>query len=71
MVEPLNNFKPPPLPNHSMSVYKNKLFVFGGVYNNEKVSNDLWSLDAVVNKWTQLPTSGSVPAPVNEHSSCI
>lgn len=71
LVEPLNNFKPPPLTNHSMSVYKNKLFVFGGVYNNEKVSNDLWSFDAVVNKWTQLPTSGSVPAPVNEHSSCI
>lgn len=71
LVEPLNNFKPPPLTNHSMSVYKNKLFVFGGVYNNEKVSNDLWSFDAVVNKWTQLPTSGSVPEPVNEHSSCI
>lgn len=71
LVEPLNNFKPPPLTNHSMSVYKNKLFIFGGVYNNEKVSNDLWSFDAVVNKWTQLPTSGSIPAPVNEHSSCI
>ncbi|ODV76826.1 uncharacterized protein CANTADRAFT_57681 [Suhomyces tanzawaensis NRRL Y-17324] len=71
LVEPLNNFKPPPLTNHSMSVYKTKIYVFGGVYNNERVSNDLWSYDALVNKWTQIPTSGAVPQPVNEHSACV
>ncbi|KAK6461989.1 hypothetical protein DFJ63DRAFT_288980 [Scheffersomyces coipomensis] len=71
LVEPLNNFKPPPLTNHSMAVYKTNVYVFGGVYNNERVSNDLWSYDALANKWTQIPTTGNIPLPVNEHSSCI
>lgn len=70
-VEPLNNFKPPPLTNHSMCVHKNRIYVFGGVYNNEKVSNDLWCFDAIINKWTQVTTTGAIPAPVNEHSSCL
>jgi len=70
LVEPLNNFLPPPLTNHSMITYKSKLYIFGGVYNNEKVSNDLWSFDALINKWTQIPTTGSIPPPTNEHSCC-
>lgn len=70
-VEPLNNFRPPPLTNHSMSVYKNQIYVFGGVYNNEKVSNDLWCFDISSSKWSQVSTSGNIPLPVNEHSACI
>lgn len=71
LVEPLNNLKPPPLTNHTMSVYKSKLYVFGGVYNNEKVSNDLWCFDSNANKWQQLLTLGDIPFPVNEHSACL
>lgn len=71
LVEPLNTLKPPPLTNHSMAVHKNKIYVFGGVYNNEKVSNDLWCFDTVISKWQQLPTTGQVPLPVNEHSAVI
>lgn len=71
LVEPLNNFKPPPLANHSMSIYKNKIYIFGGVYNNEKVSRDLWCFDTLINKWMQLNTTGEVPLPVNEHSAVI
>ncbi|KAI5955724.1 KEL2 [Candida jiufengensis] len=71
LVDPLNNFKPPPLTNHSMSVYKNKIYIFGGVYNNEKVSNDLWVFDVEEEKWQQVNTSGEMPLPVNEHSSCV
>lgn len=71
LVEPANNFKPPPLTNHSTTVYKSKLYVFGGVYNNEKVSNDLWSFDALTNKWQQIPTSGALPPATNEHSCCV
>lgn len=71
LVEPLNNLKPPPLTNHSMSIYKNKIYVFGGVYNNEKVSNDLWCYDTLSNKWLQIVTLGDVPFPINEHSACI
>lgn len=71
LVEPLNASKPPPLTNHSMTVHKHKIYVFGGIYNNEKVSNDLWCFDTVVNKWLQLQTFGDLPKPVNEHSACI
>ncbi|CAH6722113.1 kelch repeat-containing protein 1 [[Candida] jaroonii] len=71
LVEPLNNFRPPPLTNHSMSIHKNKIYVFGGVYNNEKVSNDLWCFDIGSSKWNQINTTGNIPLPINEHSACI
>lgn len=71
LVQPLNNFKPPPVTNHSMSIYKNKIYIFGGVYNNEKVCNDLWCFDTLINKWEQVATTGDVPLPVNEHSAVI
>lgn len=71
VVEPLNKFRPPPLTNHSMSIYKNRIYIFGGVYNNEKVSNDLWCFDIPTSKWSQVSTSGNIPLPVNEHSACI
>lgn len=71
LVEPLNNFRPPPLTNHSMSIHKNKIYVFGGVYNNEKVSNDLWCFDIGSSKWNQINTTGNLPLPINEHSACI
>ncbi|WPK27385.1 hypothetical protein PUMCH_004772 [Australozyma saopauloensis] len=71
IVEPLNNSKPPPLTNHTMCVHKHKVYIFGGIYNNEKVSNDLWCFDTLVNKWLQIQTSGDLPKPVNEHSACI
>lgn len=71
LAEPLNNFKPPPLTNHTMSVYKHKIYIFGGVYNHEKVSNDLWCYDTLLNKWLQVPTTGDVPLPVNEHSAVL
>lgn len=71
LVQPLNNFKPPPVTNHSMSIYKNKIYIFGGVYNNEKVCNDLWCFDTLINKWAQVATTGDVPLPVNEHSAVI
>lgn len=71
LVEPLNSFSPPPLTNHSMCIHKTKIYVFGGVYNNEKVSNDLWCYDTLINKWLQVDTTGSTPLPVNEHSAVI
>lgn len=71
IVDPVNNFRPPPLTNHSMSVYKDKIYVFGGVYNNEKVSNDLWEFDVEMEKWQQIQTNGTIPLPVNEHSACV
>lgn len=71
LVEPLNLLRPPPVTNHSMSVYKSKIYVFGGVYNNEKVSNDVWCFDTAASKWLQVPTTGDVPLPVNEHLACV
>lgn len=71
ITEPVNNFKPPPLTNHSMSIYKHKIYIFGGVYNHEKVSRDLWCYDTLKNSWLQVPTTGDVPLPVNEHSAVL
>ncbi|EGW34626.1 uncharacterized protein SPAPADRAFT_131353 [Spathaspora passalidarum NRRL Y-27907] len=71
LVEPANNFKPPPLTNHSMSIYQNQIYIFGGIYNNELVSNDLWIFNVEHNKWSKIDASGYIPKPVNEHSSCI
>lgn len=71
IAEPVNNFKPPPLTNHSMSVFKHKIYIFGGVYNHEKVSRDLWCYDTLKNTWLQIPTTGDVPLPVNEHSAVL
>lgn len=71
LIDPLNGSKPPPLTNHTMSVHKHKIYVFGGIYNNEKVSNDLWCFDTLVSKWLQIQTFGEQPKPVNEHSACI
>lgn len=71
IAEPANNFKPPPLTNHSMSIFKHKIYIFGGVYNHEKVSRDLWCYDTLKNKWLQVPTTGDVPLPVNEHSAVL
>ncbi|KAM9900450.1 hypothetical protein OXX79_005124 [Metschnikowia pulcherrima] len=71
LVAPKHALKPPPVANHSMNVYKNRIYVFGGVYNNEKVSHDVWCYDTISNKWSQMHTSGAVPPPVNEHSACM
>lgn len=71
LIDPLNSSKPPPLTNHTMNVHKHKIYVFGGIYNNEKVSNDLWCFDTLVSKWLQIQTFGEQPKPVNEHSACI
>lgn len=71
LIEPLNSSKPPPLTNHTMNVHKHRIYVFGGIYNNEKVSNDLWCFDTLVSKWLQIQTFGEQPKPVNEHSACI
>lgn len=71
LVEPHNSFAPPPVTNHSMLVYKTKLVVFGGVYNNEKVSNDVWTFDVLTSRWQQVETTGTRPPPVNEHSACV
>lgn len=71
IAEPKNNFKPPPLSNHTMIVFKNKIYIFGGVYNHEKVSRDLWCYNIVNNEWLHLQTTGDMPLPVNEHSAVL
>lgn len=71
LVLPENNFRPPPLTNHLMVVLNRKLYVFGGVYNNEKVSNDVWCFDVDANRWLQVSTTGMPPLPVNEHSASL
>lgn len=70
-VKPINDFKPPPLVNHTMSIYKNKIYIFGGSYHDKEPSNDLWCYDTSTNRWSKVFVSGSLPLPVYEHASCV
>uniref|UniRef100_A0A914DA50 Attractin/MKLN-like beta-propeller domain-containing protein n=1 Tax=Acrobeloides nanus TaxID=290746 RepID=A0A914DA50_9BILA len=38
--------------DHTMVFHNNKLYVFGGVVNQNYITNELWSLDMNSLKWT-------------------
>lgn len=62
---------PPPLANHSLIAYNNKLFIFGG--NNGSIINDkMYSFDPLNNSWKILSFHGKFkPPPLTEHSVTI
>lgn len=64
------SIRPPPLTNHTMDVYDNKLWIFGGS-NGSQLSNSLYSFDPITNSWENVHTFGAVPKPIEEHSSVI
>lgn len=70
LVQTTDSIQPPPLSNHSMDVYDNKLWIFGGS-NGIRLSNDLWVFDPLLNKWSKPPTSGISPPPLEEHASVV
>lgn len=69
-VAPKDNIRPPPLTNHSMDVYDNKLWIFGGS-TGKRLSNDLWSFDPQYERWDKIKTLGAQPLPVEEHASVV
>lgn len=69
-VTPKDNVRPPPLTNHSMDVYDNKLWLFGGS-TGKRLSNDLWCFDPQYERWDKIKTLGAQPLPVEEHASVV
>lgn len=70
-VHPSDNIRPPPLTNHSMDVYDNKLWIFGGS-TGKRLSSDLWCFDPQLERWDKIKTLGQQqPEPVEEHASVI
>jgi len=48
------NTPPSPRYDHSMVEFGNKLYVFGGVINNNLITNEFWSFDMLTQRWTLL-----------------
>lgn len=69
-VIPADNIRPPPLTNHTMDVYDNKLWLFGGS-TGQKLTNDLWVFDPLSDKWDKPKTFGAIPPPLEEHASVV
>ncbi|CAI4062932.1 Kel2p SKDI_07G4870 [Saccharomyces kudriavzevii IFO 1802] len=61
---------PPPLANHTMVTYGNKLWVFGGE-TPKTVSNETYCYDPIQNDWSKIETTGEIPPPVQEHASVV
>ncbi|CCE61592.1 hypothetical protein TPHA_0A05170 [Tetrapisispora phaffii CBS 4417] len=63
---------PPPMTNHTMVTYDNKLWVFGGD-TKDGLINDIYAFDPAdsINTWTKIDVTGDIPCPVQEHSALI
>ena len=61
-----------PLPRflHSCTLYKDKLYLFGGA-RGPTLLNDVFCLDINSLQWTQLNTKGSKPSPRAAHAAAI
>jgi hypothetical protein len=56
--------------HHSMVLINQKLYIFGGVHN-DNVFNDLWTFDLDASLWSQVSAKGSIPAPRYHHASTV
>ena len=56
--------------NHSASLIRTKMFIFGG-WNKESLFNDLYVLDLAAMAWTQPETSGPAPTPRMGHVASV
>mgnify|MGYP001191598770 CR=1 FL=1 len=70
-------FIPPPITNHSMCVFDNKLWVFGGD-TAQGLLNQVFVYDPFKNDWTVVPTKpandqvdAELPPPMQEHACSV
>lgn len=68
-LEPVGDL-PPPLTNHTMVAYDNKLWVFGGE-TPKTISNDTYRYDPAQSEWSKVKTTGEKPPPIQEHASVV
>ncbi|EDO17944.1 hypothetical protein Kpol_1010p62 [Vanderwaltozyma polyspora DSM 70294] len=64
------SFFPPPVSNHTMISYDNKLWVFGGE-TLQGLINEVFVYDPIVNDWSVIETTGSSPPPIQEHAAVV
>uniref|UniRef100_A0A0N5C9V4 Attractin n=1 Tax=Strongyloides papillosus TaxID=174720 RepID=A0A0N5C9V4_STREA len=61
--------------DHSMVLYKNKLYIFGGVLNKKVITNELWSFDIITKEFNLLSphndSYSSLPLAVAGHTAHI
>uniref|UniRef100_A0A0N4ZAS5 Attractin n=1 Tax=Parastrongyloides trichosuri TaxID=131310 RepID=A0A0N4ZAS5_PARTI len=61
--------------DHSMVLYKNKLYIFGGVLDKKTITNEFWSFDIITKEFTLLNAHNdsytSLPLAVAGHTAHI
>ena len=62
---------PPPLTNHSMTAYNEKIYIFGG-QNSLTINDKLYCYDSTLNEWHVCQLNGpTVPPALFSHSATI
>jgi len=69
--EILDGVAPGYLSNHSSVVYDDKIYVFGGITENNMKSNILYELDVEQNSWRIVNAQGRAPRPRSDHAACV
>lgn len=65
-------FKPPALTEHSVTIYQNLLFIFGGKLANDELSNDLYAVDLNnMNSFKVISNLPYAPSPRCGHSISV
>eukprot|EP00002_Diphylleia_rotans_P022035 TRINITY_DN430_c0_g2_i1.p1 TRINITY_DN430_c0_g2~~TRINITY_DN430_c0_g2_i1.p1 ORF type:complete len:4080 (+),score=854.57 TRINITY_DN430_c0_g2_i1:199-12438(+) len=62
---------PPPRARHTATMFKHKLYVFGGYAQNTSPYDDLWVFDFDTSEWTKPNCTGNPPAPRFGHSAVL
>ncbi|KAF8752997.1 Kelch motif [Rhizoctonia solani] len=57
--------------DHAMVAHKNKLYVFGGYYDNDAIFNDTWCFDMNTKTWTELDCTGPTPPRRSGHAVAL
>lgn len=66
-----STFRPPPLANHTMTAFENKLYVYGGT-DGHKVYNDLLCFDPLNETWSKCHLNGAcTPPALQEHAAAL
>lgn len=57
--------------NHTAVVHDNKIYVFGGVGDENVKNNYLYELDVDKHRWSAVNMYGTVPRPRSDHAACV
>ncbi|VEU21446.1 DEKNAAC102725 [Brettanomyces naardenensis] len=64
-------FSPPPLADHTMTAFENKIYVYGGT-DGHRLYNDLLCFDPLKEEWSKCPLHGSGrPPALQDHAATL